>query len=65
MGTGDLRTSHVKRWTVRKVRMSTDRPSFFHGDGEILGPAPVEIVVVPRAVRVVAPALAQLPQLRE
>jgi diacylglycerol kinase family enzyme len=28
----------------------------FHGDGEILGPTPVEIEVVPRAVRVLAPA---------
>jgi diacylglycerol kinase family enzyme len=38
------------------VRLSTDRPCFFHGDGEILGPAPVELEVVPGAVRVLAPA---------
>ena len=26
-----------------------------HGDGEILGPAPVEVEIVPAAVRVLAP----------
>lgn len=55
MGSGELRTSRVKRWGVRSVRISADRPCLFHGDGEILGPAPVEIEVVPRAVRVLAP----------
>lgn len=55
MGSGELRTSRVKRWGVRSVRVSADRPCLFHGDGEILGPAPVEIEVVPNAVRVLAP----------
>jgi diacylglycerol kinase (ATP) len=55
MGSGELRTSRVKRWKVKAVRMSADRPCLFHGDGEILGPAPVEIEVVPNAVRVLAP----------
>ena len=27
----------------------------FHGDGEILGPAPVRIEVVPNAIQVLAP----------
>lgn len=52
---GDLRTSRVKRWPVKRVRVSTDRPCSFHGDGEILGPAPVEVEVVPRALQVLAP----------
>ena len=55
MGSGELRTSRVKRWKVKAVRMCADRPCRFHGDGEILGPAPVEIEVVPNAVRVLAP----------
>jgi diacylglycerol kinase (ATP) len=55
MSSGDLRTSKVKRWRVRSVRISADRLCLFHGDGEILGPAPVEIEVVPSAVRVLAP----------
>jgi diacylglycerol kinase (ATP) len=56
MGSGELRTSQVQRWNVRSVRICTDRPCLFHGDGEILGQAPVEIEVVPNAVRVLAPA---------
>jgi diacylglycerol kinase (ATP) len=55
MSSGELRTSKVKRWGVRSVRISADRACLFHGDGEILGPAPVEIEVVPNAVRVLAP----------
>jgi diacylglycerol kinase family enzyme len=45
----------VKRWRVQRLRLSTDRPSVFHGDGEMLGPTPVEIEVVPRTIRVLAP----------
>jgi diacylglycerol kinase (ATP) len=56
MRSGDLPGSCVKRTRARKVRLVTDRPCFFHGDGEILGPAPVEIEVMPRAARVLAPA---------
>lgn len=56
MRRGELCTSRVKRWSVRAVRICADRPCFFHGDGELLGPAPVEIEIVPNAVRVLAPA---------
>jgi diacylglycerol kinase (ATP) len=55
IGSGELRTSRVRRWHARRVRFTTGRPSVFHGDGEILGPTPVEIEVVPNAVRVLAP----------
>lgn len=51
---GALPNSRVQRRRARKVRLLTDRPCFFHGDGEILGPAPVEVEVAPRAVRVLA-----------
>ena len=57
LSTGDLPDSHLKRARARRVRLSADRPCFFHGDGEILGPAPVEIEVMPRAVRILAPAV--------
>jgi diacylglycerol kinase (ATP) len=56
MGSGELRTSRVKRWNARSVRISADRPCLFHGDGEILGPAPVEIEVVPDAVCILTPS---------
>jgi diacylglycerol kinase (ATP) len=54
---GELRTSRVQRWRVGRVRLATDRPCSFHGDGELLGPTPVEIEVVPRALRVLAPVV--------
>ena len=53
---GELRTPRVKRMRVRAVKFATDRPCMFHGDGEILGPTPVEIEVMPQAIRVLAPA---------
>lgn len=59
MGSGELRTSRVKRWGVRRVRICADRPCLFHGDGEILGSAPVDIELLPNAVRVLAPSTAK------
>jgi diacylglycerol kinase (ATP) len=52
---GALPDSHVRRTRAMRVRLDTDRPCFFHGDGEILGPAPVEVEVAHHAVRVLAP----------
>jgi diacylglycerol kinase (ATP) len=53
---GSLPESYLKQTTARRVGLSTDRLCFFHGDGEILGPAPVEIEVLPAAVKVLVPA---------
>jgi diacylglycerol kinase (ATP) len=55
LASGELRTPRVKRWQVKCARISTGRPCMFHGDGEILGPTPVEIEIVTRAVQVLAP----------
>jgi diacylglycerol kinase (ATP) len=52
---GDLRTPQVKRVRAKRVKLTTNRPCMFHGDGEIIGPAPVEIEVVPHAVQLLAP----------
>lgn len=52
---GELRTDRVRRWQVRCVRLSTGRPCLFHGDGELLGPTPVEIDVLPRAIQMLTP----------
>jgi diacylglycerol kinase (ATP) len=49
---GELKTSRVRRYPVDRLRIETDPPRIFHGDGEILGTTPVEISVVPRACRV-------------
>ena len=53
---GELRTPHVHRVRVLAVKFTADRPCMFHGDGEILGPTPAVIEVVPQAVRVLVPA---------
>jgi diacylglycerol kinase (ATP) len=55
MASGELRTSRVKRWRVKRVRLTTNRRCLFHGDGEIIGPTPVEVEVLPRAIQVLAP----------
>ncbi|HXN52943.1 MAG TPA: diacylglycerol kinase family protein [Candidatus Acidoferrum sp.] len=52
---GDLPSSHVTRAFAPRVRLTTDRECFFHGDGEILGCAPVEIEVLPNAARMLTP----------
>jgi diacylglycerol kinase (ATP) len=52
---GSLPRAYLKQKQARRVLLRTDRPCFFHGDGEILGPAPVEIEVLPCAVKVLAP----------
>lgn len=53
--TGQLRTHRVRHFGVKTVRIETESPRHFHGDGEILGTTPVDISVVPRAVRVLCP----------
>jgi diacylglycerol kinase (ATP) len=55
MHSGNLRIPEVKRIRAKRVKLTTSRSCMFHGDGEIIGPAPVEIEVVPRAVQMLAP----------
>jgi diacylglycerol kinase (ATP) len=51
----DLPDSYVTRISVARVRLTPDRECLFHGDGEILGPAPVEIEVLPQALQMLVP----------
>lgn len=53
--TGDLRWSEIHHYGATRIRIEADRPALFHGDGELLGEAPVEVEVLPGAIRVVAP----------
>lgn len=53
---GDVPDSRVQRVSARRVRFSADRQCLFHGDGEVLGPTPVEVEVLPDAIRVLVPA---------
>jgi diacylglycerol kinase (ATP) len=52
---GELRTNRMRRQTFRRVRIETKTPAKFHGDGEILGWTPVEIEVLPQAIRMLCP----------
>ena len=53
---GEVRTRYLRRYAIARVRLETDRECVFHGDGEIIGRTPVEVSVVPNAVRVWHPA---------
>jgi diacylglycerol kinase (ATP) len=52
---GELKTDRIRRFTTTHVRIETDSPLWFHGDGELLGRTPVEITVMPRAIRILRP----------
>ena len=54
---GDLPDSYVTRVSAARVRLSCDRECLFHGDGEILGLAPVEIEVVSKRARMLVPLI--------
>ncbi len=53
--TGDLRWPEIQRCTGRRVvlRVRGGRAALFHGDGEVLGEAPVEIEVLPGAIGII------------
>jgi diacylglycerol kinase (ATP) len=56
---GEIRTHRIQRHGVTRARIETERPCAFHADGEIIGMTPVEITVVPRAMRVWRPRSTQ------
>jgi diacylglycerol kinase (ATP) len=58
---GELKTSRVRRFSVTRVRIETDTPRWFQGDGELLGMTPVDIAVVPNAIRVLRPKQSNRP----
>ena len=57
---GTLKTNQLRRLHVKCVRIETDPPCRFHGDGEILGTTPVEISIVPQACCIIRPRPADL-----
>ena len=57
---GEIRTARIQRHRVTRARIQTERPCAFHADGEIVGMTPVEIAVVPGAMRVWRPRAAGL-----
>jgi diacylglycerol kinase (ATP) len=54
---GDLRGfPEVRRYRCKRIVLQTERSAKVHGDGELLGETPVELTVLPQAVRVMTPA---------
>ncbi len=53
--TGDVRWPEIRRFRARRVVLGADRAALFHGDGELLGEAPVEVENLPGAIVVAAP----------
>ena len=56
LGSGKVHSAKLSVIQTKSVRITTERPCIFQGDGEILGLTPVEIEVVPQAIRVLAPS---------
>jgi diacylglycerol kinase family enzyme len=54
--TGILELPDLQVFRASKVRVETDPPAMFQGDGELLGLTPVEIEVLPAAVAFLAPS---------
>ena len=46
----------LPHWQVRKVSIAADPPQRVTADGEVLGDTPVDIKVLPRAIRIIVPA---------
>jgi diacylglycerol kinase (ATP) len=52
---GTLHTKRLRHYHVDQIRIETQRPCLFHADGEILGWTPVEVAVIPQAIRMLCP----------
>jgi diacylglycerol kinase (ATP) len=53
--TGELRSGRTVRMRSAKIKLTAEKETSFQGDGELLGKTPVEIEVMPKALRVLAP----------
>ncbi len=53
---GDWKWEGVERFRARSVTFETASPALFQGDGEVLGNSPVELQILPAAVRILLPA---------
>jgi diacylglycerol kinase (ATP) len=54
--TGKVGEAEIRRFRARRVVLRADRRVLFHGDGEVIGEAPVEVEALPGAIHVAAPA---------
>jgi diacylglycerol kinase (ATP) len=53
--TSELKTKRVVRLRAAKIKLTAEKETDFQGDGELLGKTPVEIEILRRALRVLAP----------
>ena len=53
--TGELRSGRRVQMRCAKIKLTAEKETSFQGDGELLGKTPVEIEVVHKALRVLAP----------
>jgi diacylglycerol kinase (ATP) len=53
--TGELRSKRAVRLRAVKIKLTAEQETSFQGDGELLGKTPVEIEVVHKTLRVLAP----------
>ena len=53
--TGELKTKRVVRMRAAKIKLTAENETDYQGDGELLGKTPVEIEILHRALRVLAP----------
>ena len=52
---GELKTKRVVRMRAAKIKLTAERETDFQGDGELLGKTPVEIEILHRGLRILAP----------
>ena len=53
--TGELKTKRLSRVSASRVRLAAQGETWFHGDGELLCKAPVEIQVMHKALQIFVP----------
>ena len=53
--TGELKTKRVVRMRAAKIKLTAEKETHFQGDGELLGKTPVEIEILHRTLRMLAP----------
>ena len=53
--TGEFWSGRTVRMRSAKIKLTAEKETSFQGDGELLGKTPVEIEVMPKALRVLAP----------
>ena len=52
---GKINTTRIRRRNITRIHIETESPREFHGDGEILGLTPLDIEIMPKAVRILCP----------